>query len=249
MHWAPAFLAFLPALAFGSFLNVVASRLPEGRSLSHPPSTCPHCGTEIRKRDNVPLLSYLLLRGRCHNCGAAIGWRYPAVELGTALLVSACFLDFGVTWHALAGAVFCASLVVISAIDIERRIVPNKIVLPAAVIVLVLMELWNVSIEWPVAGFAAALFLFLAALAYPRGRGIGDVKLALLIGFAVGKSVPFAMLAGMVAALAPSAVLFSRHGTAARKMGIPFAPFLAIGGVIALFWGYHVVHWYLHGVL
>ena len=245
MHAAAAILALPPSLALGSFLNVVASRLPLGRSVSKPRSACMHCGTEIRPRDNVPLLSYVLLRGRCRQCRTPIGWRYPAVELATAVLVVACVADFGVSLHALAAAVFCVALVAISAIDIERRIVPNRIVLPATLVVLAVMLAWQPSVEWPAAGFGAALFLFLAALAYPAGMGMGDVKLALLLGVAVGRSVPVALMVGMVSALVPSAVLFARHGGAARKMGIPFAPFLAFGGVVALFVGDAVVHWYL----
>ena len=245
MHAAAAILALPPSLALGSFLNVVASRLPLGRSVSKPRSACMHCGTEIRPRDNVPVLSYVLLRGRCRQCRTPIGWRYPAVELATAVLVVACVADFGVSLHALAAAVFCVALVAISAIDIERRIVPNRIVLPATLVVLAVMLAWQPSVEWPAAGFGAALFLFLAALAYPAGMGMGDVKLALLLGVAVGRSVPVALMVGMVSALVPSAVLFARHGGAARKMGIPFAPFLAFGGVVALFVGDAVVHWYL----
>jgi leader peptidase (prepilin peptidase) / N-methyltransferase len=246
VHAAAALFAFPPSLALGSFLNVVASRLPLGRSVSKPRSACMHCGTEIRARDNVPVLSYLLLRGRCRDCKAPIGWRYPVVELTTAALIAACVADFGLTLHALAAAVFCAALVAISAVDIERRIVPNRIVLPASGVVLALMLAWRPSVEWPVAGFGAALFLFLAALAYPAGMGMGDVKLALLLGVAVGRSVPVALMVGMLSALVPSAVLFARHGSAARKMGVPFAPFLAIGGIVALFAGNAVVHWYLH---
>ncbi len=245
MHAAAAILALPPSLALGSFLNVVASRLPLGRSVSKPRSACMHCGTEIRPRDNVPLLSYVLLRGRCRQCRTPIGWRYPAVELATAVLVVACVADFGVSLHALAAAIFCVALVAISAIDIERRIVPNRIVLPATLVVLAVMMAWQPSVEWPAAGFGAALFLFLAALAYPAGMGMGDVKLALLLGVAVGRSVPVALMVGMLSALVPSAVLFARHGGAARKMGIPFAPFLAFGGVVALFAGDAVVHWYL----
>jgi len=245
VHAAAAILALPPSLALGSFLNVVASRLPLGRSVSKPRSACMHCGTQIRPRDNVPLLSYVLLRGRCRQCRTPIGWRYPAVELATAVLVAACVADFGVSLHALAAAVFCIALVAISAIDIERRIVPNRIVLPATLVVLAVMLAWKPSIEWPAAGFGAALFLFLAALAYPAGMGMGDVKLALLLGVAVGRSVPVALMVGMLSALVPSAVLFARHGGAARKMGIPFAPFLAFGGVVALFAGDAVVHWYL----
>jgi leader peptidase (prepilin peptidase) / N-methyltransferase len=242
---AYAALAFPPALAVGSFLNVVASRLPLGKSVSKPRSACMHCGAEIRPRDNIPVLSYVLLRGRCRNCKAPIGLRYPAVELGTALLAAGCFAVFGLSLRALAGAIFCGALVTISAVDIERRIVPNRIVLPAAAVVLALQLAWHPSLEWPAAGFGAALFLFLAALAYPRGMGMGDVKLALLLGVAVGRSVPVALMVGMLSALVPSVLLFARHGAAARKMAIPFAPFLAIGGVVALFAGKSLVDWYL----
>lgn len=245
MNVAYAAVVFAPALAVGSFLNVVASRLPLGRSVSKPRSACMHCGAEIRARDNVPVVSYLLLRGRCRDCKARIGWRYPAVELGTALLAAASVAEFGLSLRALAGAVFCGALVTISAIDIERRIVPNRIVLPATAAVLALQLAWQPSAEWPAAGLGAALFLFLAALAYPRGMGMGDVKLALLLGVAVGRAVPVALMVGMLAALVPSAVLFARHGAAARKMKIPFAPFLALGGVVALFAGNALVDWYL----
>jgi len=239
---------FAPALAVGSFLNVVVSRLPLGRSVSRPRSACMHCGAEIRPRDNVPVLSYLLLRGRCRDCGARIGLRYPAVELATALLAAACFADFGFSLRALAAAIFCGALVAISATDIERRIVPNRIVLPATVVVLALQLAWRPSIEWPVAGLGASLFLFVLALAYPAGMGMGDVKLALLLGVADGRTVPVAIMIGTISALVPSIVLFARHGVAARKMGIPFAPFLALGGLVALFFGHHVVDWYLHSL-
>ena len=245
MNLGYAAVVFAPALAVGSFLNVVASRLPLGRSVSKPRSACPHCGTAIRPRDNIPVLSYLLLQGRCRDCRASIGWRYPAVELSTALLAAASFADFGLSLHALAAAIFCGALVVISATDIERRIVPNRIVLPATVVVCGLMLAWRPSVEWPAAGLGAGLFLLLAALAYPRGMGMGDVKLALLLGVAVGRAVPIALMVGMVAALVPSVVLFARHGAAARKMAIPFAPFLALGGVVALFAGHAIVDWYL----
>jgi prepilin signal peptidase PulO-like enzyme (type II secretory pathway) len=244
MALAAAGIAFFPALAVGSFLNVVAARVPLQRSVVSPPSACMQCGTEIAWYDNIPVVSWLLLRGRCRTCGTGISWRYPAVELATALLVAACFWKFGVTWDAAIASFFCAVLVVLSAIDIDRRIVPNKIVLPAAVIVLAAQTVVHPSVEWLAAGLGASLFLFLAALAYPRGMGMGDVKLALLLGFGVGRTVPVALFAGMVAALVPSAVLFARHGPAARKMAIPFAPFLALGGVLALFWGHPLLDWY-----
>jgi leader peptidase (prepilin peptidase) / N-methyltransferase len=240
-----AAVVLAPGLALGSFLNVVAARMPAGRSIVKPRSSCTHCGSVIRPRDNVPVVSYLFLRGRCRDCSARIGLRYPAVELGTAVLAACCVLAFGVSLHALAAAIFCAALVAVSATDLETRIVPNRIVLPAAGVVLALQLVRDPSVEWPVAGLGAALFLFVAALAYPRGMGMGDVKLALLLGIAVGRSVPVALLAGMIFALVPSVVLLARQGAAARKMGIPFAPFLAAGGVLALFAGHALMHWYL----
>jgi leader peptidase (prepilin peptidase)/N-methyltransferase len=238
-------IAFVPALAIGSFLNVVVARVPLRRSVVHPPSACLECGNVIAWYDNVPVLSWLVLRGRCRNCGTAISWRYPAVELSTALLVAGCFWKLGVSWDAVVASFFCAVLVVLSAIDIDRRIVPNRIVLPAAAIVLAAQTVLHPSVEWIASGLGASMFLFLAALAYPRGMGMGDVKLALLLGFAVGRTVPVALFAGMVAALVPSVVLFARHGAAARKMAIPFAPFLALGGLIALFAGHPLVDAYL----
>jgi leader peptidase (prepilin peptidase) / N-methyltransferase len=236
---------FAPALALGSFLNVVASRLPAGGSLVYPGSACDGCGAEIKWYDNVPVVSFLVLRGRCRTCRTAIGWRHPAVEVVTGLLLAGCVLAFGLTLEAAAAAVFAAALVVSSATDLEHRIIPNRVVLPATVAVVALRLVDHPSIEWPAAGLGAALFLFVAALAYPGGMGMGDVKLALLMGVALGRTVPVALFLGMVAALVPSIVLFARHGMKARKMKIPFGPFLALGGLVALFAGHALLDVYL----
>src|SRR4029450_10861672 len=210
-----AAIALLPGLAFGSFLNVVAARIPLRRSVVHPGSACMACATPLAWYDNLPLLSFALLRGRCRHCAATIPWRSPLVEATTALLVAGCVLRFGLTWDAAVGAFFCVALVAVSATDVERRIIPNRIVLPAAAVVLAANSMLHPSVEWAAAGLGAALFLFIAALAYPGGMGMGDVKLALLLGFALGRSVPVAMMAGMVAALVPAVVLLARHGSAA----------------------------------
>jgi leader peptidase (prepilin peptidase) / N-methyltransferase len=209
---------FAPALAFGSFLNVVASRLPERRSLVKPRSACPSCGAEIAWYDNVPLVSYALLRGRCRSCRAHIGWRYPAVELATAVLVVA-----------------------------ERRILPDLIVLPSFLIVLVsnIALEPDRAVEWIAASLGASLFLFLALVVYPQGMGMGDVKLALVLGAALGKAVSVGMMVGMLSALVFSSVLFARHGMKARKMYIPFGPFLAFGALVALFAGDALLNAYL----
>jgi len=242
---AVAAVAFVPALAVGSFLNVVAARVPEKRSIVRPPSACMSCGQAVVWYDNVPVLSYLLLRGRCRGCGTSIGWVYPAVELATALLVAACFLAFGWSGTAFVAAFFCAVLVTVSATDLSHRIVPNAIVLPATLVVLVAQTVLEPSPEWALGAFGASLFLFLAALAYPKGMGMGDVKLALLLGAMLGRHVPVALMVGMIAALVPSVVLFARHGSAARKMAIPFAPFLSLGAIVALFWGDRLLDAYL----
>jgi leader peptidase (prepilin peptidase)/N-methyltransferase len=236
--------ALLPGLAVGSFLNVVAARLPERRSLVHPRSACRSCRTVIAWYDNVPLLSYVLLGGRCRACRTPIGRLYPAVELATSVLLAACLIAFGFSLEALAATVFCAALVVVTATDLTHRIVPNVVVLPAAAIVCALMTAADPSPEWAIAGLAAAAFLLVVALAYPGGMGMGDVKLALLMGVALGRTVAVALPLGMVLALVPAVVLFARHGSGARKMAIPFAPFLALGSVIALFAGDALVHAY-----
>ena len=245
MNSALAALALAPGLAVGSFLNVAAARVPAGRSLVRPGSTCKSCATPIAWRDNVPLLSYALLRGRCRSCRARIALTYPTVELATALLLAGCVLTFGLTAYALLVAFFCAVLVAVSATDLEHRVVPNRIVLPATAIVLVGHTAIDLSAEWALGALGAFGFLFLAALAYPTGMGMGDAKLALLMGAALGATVPVALMLALAFALVPSAFLLARHGAAARKRAIPFAPFLALGSVVALFAGEAMLGAYL----
>jgi leader peptidase (prepilin peptidase) / N-methyltransferase len=238
-------VAFWPALALGSFLNVVAARVPLQRSVVRPASACMSCGHELAWYDNVPVASWLLLRGRCRSCGSRISPLYPAVELATAGLVAACFVAFGFSAEAFVASFFCVVLVVLSAIDLTHRIVPNRIVLPAALVVLLAQTALEPSPEWALAALGASGFLLVAALAYPAGMGMGDVKLALLLGAMLGRTVPVALMVGMFAALVPSVVLLARHGSAARKMGIPFAPFLAFGALVALFFGDALLNAYL----
>lgn len=245
MDFALAAAVLAPGLALGSFLNVVAARVPLRRSIVRPPSACMSCAQELRWYDNVPLLSYAVLRGRCRHCSAHIPLVYPAVELLTAVLIAGCVLAFGLTVEAAVASFFCAVLVAVSAIDLEHRIIPNRIVLPATVIVLVANTLRDPSPKWLFAALAASGFLFTAALIYPAGMGMGDVKLALLMGAALGSTVSVALMAGMLAAMVPGIVLFARHGAKARKMGIPFGPFLALGSVAALFWGHAILDAYL----
>ena len=242
---ALAALVLPPALAFGSFVNVVAARVPLRQSVSKPRSRCVACGSEIRARDNIPILSYLMLRGRCRSCHTRISPLYPAVEAVTAVLVMACVLVFGATAYAALAAFFVVVLVTLSAADLRYRLVPNRIVIPAAVIVLVAHTAIDPSVEWLLAALGASAFLLVAALAYPKGLGMGDVKLALLLGAMLGRNVALALMLGFFAALVPSAVLFVRHGSRARKMAIPLVPFLALGAVVALFTGGAILDWYL----
>jgi leader peptidase (prepilin peptidase) / N-methyltransferase len=244
MDVAFAAVVLAPGLAVGSFLNVVAARLPLKRSIVSPGSACPSCETSIAWYDNIPLVSYAVLRGRCRHCGVSISWRYPAVEAATAALVACTALKFGFSWDFLVAAAFCAVLVAISATDLERRIIPNRIVLPATVVLLAAQTILDPSVEWIAAGLGAGLFFLIAALAYPGGMGMGDVKLALLLGVVLGRTVPVALMIGMLSALVPSVVLIARHGRAGRKMTIPFGPFLALGGLVALFAGHSILHWY-----
>jgi len=240
-----AALSLAPGLALGSFLNVVAARLPLRRSIVSPGSACMSCGTPLAWYDNVPLLSYAVLRGRCRHCGERIPWRYPAVEASTALLVAGAALEFGWSWRFAIASAFLAVLVTVSATDLERRIIPNRVVVPASVVLLAAQTALHPSAEWAIAAVGAALFFLLAALAYPGGMGMGDVKLAFLLGAVLGRNVTVALLSGMIFALVPSAYLLARHGQRARKMAIPFGPFLALGGVLGLYAGHRILHWYL----
>ena len=171
--------------------------------------------------------------------------RYPLVEVGTALLVAASFFVFGLTWDALLAAAFCVVLVVLTAIDIEHRIVPNRIVLPAAAAMLVAHTLVDPSPEWALGALAAFALMFTVAFVNPGGMGMGDVKLCLFLGAMLGWNVFVGLFIGILAGAVPAIVLAVRHGRAARKLAIPFAPFLAFGAVVALFFGDAIVDWWL----
>ena len=168
----------------------------------------------------------------------------PLVTLGTALLAGACGLVFGFTLEALTSALFCWALVVVTRTDLEFRLIPDKIVLPATVAVLALRTIDDPSVEWILSALAAGLLLFLIVLAYPRGLGMGDVKLSAFMGAGLGLSVIPAMFVGFFVAFLPAALLLVRHGREARKQAIPLGPFLALGAVVALFWGSAILDWY-----
>ena len=238
-------------LLIGSFLNVVIYRLPKGESLSRPPSSCPSCGAGIKPYDNVPVVSWLILRGRCRNCGAGISARYPAVELLTAVAFATTALTRGVNDDLAVWLPFAAVLIAISFIDLDHRIIPNKIVLPAAIWGLIATFLFrpdNID-DSLIAGGAAFLFLFVAAIAYPAGMGMGDVKLAGVMGIYLGSSVAPAMLIGFLVGSVVGIAIMAREGRAARKKAVPFGPFLALGGLIGIWAGPEIVDWYVDNFL
>jgi leader peptidase (prepilin peptidase) / N-methyltransferase len=251
-------LAFAAAVAgafgatIGSFLNVVAYRLPRSQSLVHPGSACPSCGTAIKAYDNVPVLGWLWLRGRCRSCRALISPRYPIIEATTAALAVAVVVTKHSAADIVLGLVLVAVLVPIALIDFEHRIIPNKITLPAAIAAVAIgaaLDLRGVS-EQLIAGAAAGGFLLAFALAYPRGMGMGDVKLAAVLGLFLGRSVSVAILVGVLTATVVGAGVMARMGVEkGRKTAVPFGPFLALGGVIGLLAGPAIIHWYLHAGL
>jgi leader peptidase (prepilin peptidase) / N-methyltransferase len=243
-----AALAFLGGLAAGSFVSVVAHRVPRRLSIVGPRSQCPGCGSRIAAYDNVPLVSWVLLRGRCRACGERISARYPAVELSLALAfaVTALVLQDDPGELAL-GLVFVATLAAITVTDLEQRIIPNRILLAAAVIGIAIAAATDPASlpERAIAALAAGGFLLLAALAYPDGMGMGDVKLAAVMGLYLGASVAPALLTGFLAGALVGVAMIVREGAGARKRGVPFGPFLALGGVVGLLAGSQLIDWYL----
>jgi leader peptidase (prepilin peptidase) / N-methyltransferase len=243
---AIAFTGMLGAI-FGSFLNVVAYRLPRHQSLVKPGSRCPSCDAPVKPYDNVPILSWLMLRGRCRSCSAVISPRYPLIEALTgALCVGAVLSHDSAAGIALSVALI---LVVVPAavIDLEYRIIPNRITVPGALVAIVLGVTLDPSGEPArlIAGAAAGGFLLLAALAYPGGMGMGDVKLAAVMGLFLGRAVAPAMLIAMVAGVLVGAFVIAREGArAGRKTAVPFGPFLALGALVAIFAGEDLVRLY-----
>jgi leader peptidase (prepilin peptidase) / N-methyltransferase len=230
----------------GSFLNVVIHRLPRGESLVHPRSRCPSCETQIAGYDNIPIVSWLVLRGRCRHCGARISPRYPAVELITALVFAAVVLVRGFDDDLIIELPFVAALIALAGIDLDHKLLPNKIVYPLAAwgVVAVLIADRDDVVEHLAAGAGAFLFLFVAVLAYPRGMGMGDVKLAGAMGIYLGASVIPALLIAFLTGSVVGLVIIAREGAEARKKAVPFGIFLALGGIVAVLAGPELIDVY-----
>jgi leader peptidase (prepilin peptidase)/N-methyltransferase len=243
--------AGLSGAVVGSFLNVVVYRLPIGESLVTPRSRCPSCDTPVAPRDNVPVLSWLFLRGKCRHCGEPISARYPAVELLTALAFVGVVLARGLHPELVALIPFTAVLIAVAFIDLQHRIVPNKIVVPAAVWGVAAAAAFRTDMlpELLIAGAGAFTFLFAAALVYPAGMGMGDVKLAGVMGLYLGKLVLPALVVAFGVGAVVGVALMVRDGRSARKKGVPFAPFLALGGLVALLAGHQLIDLYVDNFL
>lgn len=241
----PALVAPL-GLLIGSFLNVVAYRVPRGESIVKPRSRCTTCGTEVRAVDNIPLLSWLVLRGRCRHCSAQISARYPVVELATGIVFGLVALVRGPSAELLVDLPFAAMLIAVADIDIEHHIVPNRILAPLAV--------WAIAAsaviqpdklpELLIAGAAAFAFLLVAALIHPAGMGMGDVKLGGVMGLYLGLSVAPGLFVAFLAGSVVGIGIMLRHRAEGRKRGIPFGPFLALGGLVALLIGPELIDLY-----
>jgi leader peptidase (prepilin peptidase) / N-methyltransferase len=241
-------VAALAGLLVGSFLNVVAWRLPRGESLVSPGSACPACRTPIKPYDNVPVVSWLLLRGRCRHCREAISGRYPLVEAATAALYAAVVIGRHGALDVSLGLLLVTALVPITLVDLDLRLIPNAITLPASVAAIVAAAIIDVGYvpEQLIAGGAAGGFFLLAAVLYPRGMGMGDVKLAGMLGLYLGRAVAPAVLVALVAGVLVGGLIIARKGAAeGRKTAVPFGPFLALGAVVALFAGDALVDAYL----
>ena len=243
-------------LAIGSFLNVVIWRVPRKESVLRPPSHCPQCEAPIRPRDNVPVLSWLFLSGKCRHCKNPIPVRYPLVEAGCGVLFVAVAARFGASWELPAYLFFTAALVAISVIDLDHKMIYDRMTAPVTVASLVLLGLaaaaegeWSRYGRSVLGGVAFFAFFFLVSF-YPSGMGGGDVKISFSLGLYLGwlgwgQIVLGGFLAFLLGAVIGLAVIFTAGGwQKRRKTQIPFGPFLALGTMLTILWGEPILRWY-----
>jgi leader peptidase (prepilin peptidase)/N-methyltransferase len=241
--------AALFGAVLGSFLNVVVYRLPRGESLVTPGSHCPSCSAAVKPYDNVPVLAWMWLRGRCRACRAAISPRYPLVEAATAALCAGVVLSRSSANGIALGVLSVLVLVPVALIDLDHHLIPNRITAPAAILAIALGSTLDPSGEPArlIAGAAAGGFFGLAAVVSPRGMGMGDVKLAGVMGLLLGASVAPALLIALIAGILIGFVVLARREPGERRgVGVPFGPSLALGGLVALFAGHAILAAYLH---
>jgi leader peptidase (prepilin peptidase)/N-methyltransferase len=245
--WAVA--AGVLGLCAGGVSTAVAWRWPRSQPLVRRPARCGACRGRLRAVEMIPLISFLVLRGRCRACRSMIPRAYPVMELASGLLAATAVLGLGAGWRGLAGAMLGVSLVPVVAIDLSHRLIPDVVIAPAAVAGAVAAAAADPVRWWvPLAGAAGGAALLLVLwLAHPEGMGLGDVKLAALLGAVLGLAVIPALLVAFTAGALAGAVLVLRHGTRARSLGIPFAPFLAGGALVGLWAGPQMLAWYAAG--
>jgi leader peptidase (prepilin peptidase)/N-methyltransferase len=241
-------------LLVGSFANVVIYRVPEGRSIVRPASGCPHCGSRVRSRDNIPVISWLVLRGRCRDCHASISVRYPAVEALVGALFAGIGARFGISWTGVGEAALAAGLVVLAFIDLDHLLLPKKIVYATLTVVAAVFVAgaatgpqWHRLVVAVISAVVPWALFFVINFVSPRAMGFGDVRLALLIGFGLGwLGAGYAFLGFLVASVLGSVVgvTMIALGKAGRRTPIPFGTFLAAGAVVAALAGAPVVNWY-----
>lgn len=236
-------------LAIGSFLNVVIARVPAGRSLVRPGSACPGCSALLKWYDNIPVLSFLVLRGRCRACGMTISWRYPIVEMVTAVVLVLAYVAIGPSADFAVAVVLLAALIAITGIDLQHQLIPDAITLPG-ILVGLLLNLATGRISWveSVIGILVGGGLFVAIILVSRGgMGGGDLKLGAMLGAFLGwKALLFALFVAIVLGGVVGTVLLVT-GLRGRKDPVPFGPFLAAGGAMALFWGERAFGWWMGG--
>lgn len=240
-------------LLIGSFLNVVIWRVPRGESVVRPASACPHCGARIKAYDNIPVLSWLILHGKCRGCGEPISWRYPLVEATTGVLFAATTWWLGPVWHLPAFLYLVAISVALTMIDIDVKRLPNAIVLPSYLVGAGLLSAagWlegdlSALVRAAIGMVALYLFYFVVCLLYPAGMGFGDVKLAGVIGLYLGflgwrELVVGAFMAFLVGGVAGLALIARGH----RKLRIPFGPYMLVGAWVGVLLGAPLANWYL----
>ena len=248
-------LCAVVGLMIGSFLNVVIWRVPRDESVVRPRSHCPSCGHPVRPYDDIPVVSWLVLRGRCRDCGERISIRYPLVELGTAVLFGITGAHFGLSWELPAYLYLVAIGVALALIDIDVHRLPNKIVLPSYVVVPVLLTIaslgnddWNALLRAGIGGAAVYAVYFLLRLAYPQGMGFGDVKLAGILGMYLawlgwGQLAVGAFLGFLLGGIVGGALMVANRAN--RKSKLPFGPFMIAGAHLAVLFGAQISDLYL----
>ena len=242
-------LALVAGAMVGSFVTVVAHRVPRGEGVVAGRSRCPGCGEQIAAYDNVPVISWVALRGRCRSCSAPISARYPLAEAGLGVLYAGTVLALGTDDPAelVLGLLLCTVLMAITLTDLEQRLIPNAIVLAGAVsgiAVVIAGDLGGLG-ERAIAVGVAGGGLAALSLAYPRGMGMGDAKLVAMMAIYLGRAIAPALLVGFATGALVGLALMARHGAGARRRAVPFGPFLALGGVVGLWFGDQMVDWYL----